>query len=353
MNENNRILFVDDENQILHALRRALIDEGFEMHFAASGAEALAILETKEMAVIVADMRMPGMDGLTLLKEVKRRWPLTVRMVLSGYAQMQQIIATVNNVDVFRYLLKPWKLDDGFVEALHQAVEYHNLLKDKELRQISLEKKNATYQGIIRITDESLKRHQEVIRFLTELNKVMWRTVKDNLEQGVFDVEMAGVMEGFANSIYGGFLADSGRFSPQELLVGLRDQLVKTHSLEKEKISIVETNKSYFLGHSPLFAVLLSCAISAAMLRRKVSAIFMEWQLGESDAAEFHLAFLVEMAMPGEEPIALLQDGKIPYRQIEIILGSVAKFLGGNIVILQHQAAVVIRLEVAVKKTSE
>jgi len=353
MHDNNRILFVDDENQILLALRRALVDEGFEMYFAVSGAEALSIMEKNEMAVIVADMRMPVMDGLTLLKEVKRRWPLTVRMVLSGYAQMQQIIATVNNVDVFRYLLKPWKLDDGFVEALHQAVEYHNLLKDKEFNQTSLEKKNVMYQGIIRSTEETFKRQQEDLRFLAELNGLMWRMINERVTSGIFDQEAAHMLESFAAMVHAGFLADMASFVPQDLLAGLREELGKTSGLEPEKISIAEKDKGYYQGRSQLFAALLAFAIAAVTRQRQVAAIFMECQASEHTESDYYLAFLAEIAVPKEEPIALLKDGKAPYHQTEILLGSVAKYLGGSLVILQHQAAMVIRLEVAVKKIAD
>lgn len=87
----NTVLFVDDEIHILSSIRRATMDESFEALFASSGQEALQIFEKKEISVIVTDMRMPGMDGLALLKIVKEKYPQTVRIVLSGYTQLSQV----------------------------------------------------------------------------------------------------------------------------------------------------------------------------------------------------------------------------------------------------------------------
>jgi DNA-binding NtrC family response regulator len=72
------VLFVDDEVNILNSLRRGLIDVDYKCFFASSGKEALEIMKENLISVIVTDMRMPEMDGLTLLKEVKEKYPMTV-----------------------------------------------------------------------------------------------------------------------------------------------------------------------------------------------------------------------------------------------------------------------------------
>lgn len=95
--EKLKVLFVDDEANVLSAIRRAVQDEEYEALFAKSGKEALALLETENIAVLVTDMRMPEMDGLQLLKLAKEQFPATVRMVLSGYTQLSQVLATVNH----------------------------------------------------------------------------------------------------------------------------------------------------------------------------------------------------------------------------------------------------------------
>jgi len=102
-----RILFVDDESHILHGLRRLLspLRQEWDMVFVGSGAEAMTVLAQTACDVVVSDMRMPGMDGIQLLTQVMERFPLTVRIILSGYADSSMILKAVG--PVHQYLAKP------------------------------------------------------------------------------------------------------------------------------------------------------------------------------------------------------------------------------------------------------
>ncbi len=148
------VLFVDDEVNILNSLRRGLIDVDYKCFFASSGKEALEIMKKTLISVIVTDMRMPEMDGLTLLKEVKEKYPMTVRIVLSGYTQLQQILVTINQVDIFKFITKPWKLEEEFKVVIDQALEYYRLLMEREGLRKSMESKNLAYQKILIRIDE-------------------------------------------------------------------------------------------------------------------------------------------------------------------------------------------------------
>lgn len=121
------ILFVDDEELVLDTLKRGLFDEPYELLFATSGKEALEILDENEVHVIVTDMRMPEMTGLELLKTVKQRHPHVVRLVLSGYTQVTTLLTAINQGEIFRYITKPWKLEDELKAMLKEAVEYYDL----------------------------------------------------------------------------------------------------------------------------------------------------------------------------------------------------------------------------------
>ena len=159
------VLFVDDEENILNSLRRGLIDEEYRCIFASSGQQALEMLEKEPVSVIVSDMRMPEMDGLTLLKEVKNRYPKTVRVVLSGYAQLQQIILTLNQANIFKFILKPWKLEEEFKGVILQALEYHRLQEERDEYKETLKMQNQAYQNILRKFEDVIayaKRNAEV-----------------------------------------------------------------------------------------------------------------------------------------------------------------------------------------------
>ncbi|UXI70382.1 EAL domain-containing protein [Tahibacter amnicola] len=105
------LLIVDDEVNVLSALRRVLQPEGFEIILADSGPKALAILAMRETQVILTDQRMPEMSGTEFLARVRKLYPRTVRMVLSGYADLDTVIASVNRGTVFRFITKPCNAD--------------------------------------------------------------------------------------------------------------------------------------------------------------------------------------------------------------------------------------------------
>lgn len=126
------ILFVDDDPKVLKSLQRGLIDEPYECLFATSGKEALEILQTHQVHVICTDMRMPEMNGLELLKIVKERYPQIVRLVLSGYTQVGMLLTAINQGEIFKFITKPWRLEEEFKGIIKQAVEYYNLRADRD-----------------------------------------------------------------------------------------------------------------------------------------------------------------------------------------------------------------------------
>jgi FixJ family two-component response regulator len=121
MSERTQILFVDDEERVLNALRRHFLDEDYELHTAISAREGLRILEQTPVEVVVSDFRMPEMNGGEFLREVSHRWPDTVRIVLSGYADISAVISAINDGAIFKFVSKPWQeheLKDAILEAL-------------------------------------------------------------------------------------------------------------------------------------------------------------------------------------------------------------------------------------------
>ncbi len=123
MEKKPTVLFVDDEDQILKSLKRGLLDEPYRKIFALSGKEALEILEEKQVQVIVTDMRMPEMNGLELLKIVKEKYPEVIRVVLSGYTQITTLLTAINQGEIYKYITKPWKLEEEFKPAINEALE--------------------------------------------------------------------------------------------------------------------------------------------------------------------------------------------------------------------------------------
>ncbi len=122
-----RVLCVDDEPQILDGLTLHL-RRGYQLFTATRAADALRILESEPpMAVVISDMRMPGMDGATFLAEVRSRWPDVVRMLLTGQSDIESAIAAINKGQIFRFLTKPCP-PPALLAAVHAAVAQYELI---------------------------------------------------------------------------------------------------------------------------------------------------------------------------------------------------------------------------------
>ena len=127
--ERPTVLCVDDETSILASLKRALRKQPYDVVTANSGDEAIAFLESRKVDLIISDMRMPSMSGAELLTRVYQQWPDTIRILLTGYADMESTVAAINGGQIFRYLNKPWN-NDELVVAIDNALD-HKRLKDE------------------------------------------------------------------------------------------------------------------------------------------------------------------------------------------------------------------------------
>lgn len=130
--EERTVLFVDDDEIVLRSLQRGLLDEPYNQQFARSGEQALEILREQDVHVLVTDMRMPGMDGLELLKTVGQEYPQIVKMVLSGYAQTSDLMTAIYQEGVFRFVPKPWKMQDDLRGLIRKALDQYELQKEHQ-----------------------------------------------------------------------------------------------------------------------------------------------------------------------------------------------------------------------------
>lgn len=124
------ILCVDDEPNILSALRRLFRSQGFSVKIADSGKAGLEILASEKIDLVISDMRMPEMDGTQFLEQVKNRWPDTPRLLLTGYADISSTIGAINRGEIYRYITKPWD-DADICLVVRQALERQALALEK------------------------------------------------------------------------------------------------------------------------------------------------------------------------------------------------------------------------------
>lgn len=126
------IMIVDDEEYIINSIVRLLRSENYTILSASNGTEALDIMSKNKVDLIIADQRMPQMTGIELLREVKRLYPDTVRMVLTGYADINAVIDAINKAEVYRFLTKPCDTNELIIN-IRQALDYYDLLMDNKV----------------------------------------------------------------------------------------------------------------------------------------------------------------------------------------------------------------------------
>lgn len=127
INTTANLLFVDDELNVLKALRRLFRSAEYNVQLAEGGAAGLEILQQHPIDLIISDMRMPHMDGAEFLTRAAERWPDCVRILLTGYADIESTIAAVNKGKIYSYCSKPW--EDNELKIL-----VNNALEQKRLR---------------------------------------------------------------------------------------------------------------------------------------------------------------------------------------------------------------------------
>lgn len=115
------VLFVDDEERILRSLR-LLFRGRYEILTTTSCREALEMVRARTVHALISDQRMPEMSGVDLLRQVRATAPATMRLLLTGYADLQAIVASVNEGEIFRFIEKPWQ-PQYLIDTIGQAVQ--------------------------------------------------------------------------------------------------------------------------------------------------------------------------------------------------------------------------------------
>ena len=147
-----KLLLVDDEKSILDSLYRFCRQRKWDAIRANGGAEGLEVLKENSVDIIISDMRMPNMDGAEFLKRAKDVAPLSVRLLLTGYADIDAVASAVNDANIYNYLSKPW--DEGMLESvIRSAIE----AKQQEEERIRLERELAEKKQELEMLNLSLE----------------------------------------------------------------------------------------------------------------------------------------------------------------------------------------------------
>ncbi len=151
------ILLIDDEEHILDIMTMMLVDEGYDLHTAGSAEEGLKILrEFNNFSLIISDQMMPGMTGVQFLTQARIICPGALRVLLTGYADMDAIIDAINSGGIHLYLTKPWHKDD-LLYSINQLLSKAELLIENRRLDELVKKQNAELLGLNKNLEEKVR----------------------------------------------------------------------------------------------------------------------------------------------------------------------------------------------------
>jgi EAL domain-containing protein (putative c-di-GMP-specific phosphodiesterase class I)/CheY-like chemotaxis protein len=214
------LLLVDDEPNILAALKRLFRRDGHTILTANSGAEGLEVLSRNKVDVIISDQRMPGMTGVEFLRAAKVNFPDTIRIVLSGYTELQSVTDAINEGAVYRFLTKPWE-DEQLREHIQNAFEHKGLMEENRQLDIKIRTTNQELVAANRQLGDVLhKTRDQVQRDGTSLAIV--REALQHIPLPVIGVDDEGLMA-FVNTAAQQLFSGAGPLLGMELAYTLPD----------------------------------------------------------------------------------------------------------------------------------
>ncbi|MFH1481155.1 MAG: response regulator [Pseudomonadota bacterium] len=151
------LLIVDDEENIIKTMIRTLRDDGYQILSALSGAEGLLRLKGHAVDLVISDQKMPGMSGLEFLKKVRVNYPHILCIILTAYGDIQTALAAINDVGIYKFILKPWDQIDLRVtikralESRELTLERDSLLGQVKAQEIILRELEKKHPGITKV----------------------------------------------------------------------------------------------------------------------------------------------------------------------------------------------------------
>jgi response regulator RpfG family c-di-GMP phosphodiesterase len=199
------LLFVDDEPNVLKALRRLFHNENYEIYLASGGAEGLDILRRHAVDLIISDMRMPEMSGAEFLAHAVEQWPETVRILLTGYADLQSTIDAVNKGRIFSYCNKPWH-DEELKLLVRNALEQKRLREERERLSAIIRQQNDELKMLNEHLEEKVEQRtaqlRNTLKQLDQANTSLKRQYADSIKAFSRIIEMRpGIKSGHSKYI--------------------------------------------------------------------------------------------------------------------------------------------------------
>ncbi len=251
MAEPDRILLVDDERNVIRALERLFLDDDYDILTASSGDEGLELLEDGEVQLILADYRMEGMDGVEFLRRVYERWPDTIRMVLSGYADTAAVVAAINEGRVYKFIPKPWN-DEELRHTVARALETWHLQQHNRTLTCRLEETIGELRRLNEGLEEEVKKRTRDLEFQ---NLVLRRSQEllDQLPVAVVGVDSDGVVVQCNREVEALMGLSGGRILNRPVSQGLPPEVAQLFADKSEGGRVTVSGRELFCALRPVY----------------------------------------------------------------------------------------------------
>jgi len=160
MERTHSLLIVDDEENILNALNRTFRKEPYRIITAGSGLEGLSVFEREKITLVISDHRMPGMEGVEFLSEVRKKSPETIRLMLTGYADIRAVMNAINQGEVYRFITKPWD-DEEIKLIVRGAIKHYDLVTENRELHALTRRQNLELKDLNNNLEEKVSREDE------------------------------------------------------------------------------------------------------------------------------------------------------------------------------------------------
>lgn len=217
------ILFVDDEENNLMAFKNAFF-RGYTIFTALSAAQGLEVLRNHPIQLLITDQRMPGMSGIDFLAIAKKEYPFTLRMIVTGYSDVEVIMQAFNELDIFHYALKPWNNQELKI-IIDNALNKYNLIADNNRLISELKKSNETLEEKVKLRTQELEEKNLEYSELNSLKDKLFSIVSHDLRSPL--ATLTSLLEMFLNykDIFTAEEMDSSMKDMQHLLTDITEML--------------------------------------------------------------------------------------------------------------------------------
>lgn len=186
------LLLVDDEANIINALKRSLRRDGYQILTANGGAEGLEVLAGQQVGVIVSDQRMPHMTGAEFLSEVKALYPETMRIMLSGYTDLESVTSAINDGAIYKFLTKPWD-DELLRDNIRKAFQHYEMARENQRLTQELRSANEELLRLNRLLERQVAEKNNEISRSSDLLRVSQR-IFDQLPIAILVIDDRGMI---------------------------------------------------------------------------------------------------------------------------------------------------------------